>query len=166
VLLGLEGQAALRSAWRELERQVLNAGGRWPGAIVQRLPAPGADVLVGAYSDPDLGCVIALGPGGHRAGVGETVAFRLPPTTDVEADELIDSCHSVATELHRSEGATALDRDALRELILRFAVLLDEVPELVEADLNPIRCTINGCIVLDMRLRIEPRRPLKRGKTW
>jgi acyl-CoA synthetase (NDP forming) len=123
-------------------------------------------MLVGAFSDPDLGSVIAVGLGGRQAGIGETVACRLPPATDVEADELIDSCHGVATELDGFRGGAALDREALRELILRFALLLGEIPELVEADLNPVRCTTNGCVVLDMRVRIERRRPVKRVKTW
>ena len=60
----------------------------------------------------------------------------------------------------------ALDRAALRELILRFTLLLIEAPEIVEADLNPVRCMTHGCVVLDMRLRIERRRPVERVKTW
>ena len=63
-------------------------------------------------------------------------------------------------------GRPALDREALRDLILRFALLLKEVPEVVEADLNPVRCTTNSSLVLDMRVRIEPRRPVTRAKTW
>ena len=144
VLLGLEGESAVRSGWRELERRVRTAGREWTGAIVQPLVATGVDVLVGAFSDPDLGPVIAVGLGGSRAGLGETVAFRLPPATDVEADELIDACHGVATELDGFRGGAALAREALRELILRFALLLREVPEVVEADLNPVRCTTRG----------------------
>ena len=166
VLLGLEGEPAVRSGWRELERRVRAAGREWMGAIVQPLVAPGADVLVGAFSDPDLGSVMAVGLGGRQAGLAETVAFRVPPATDVEADELIDSSGGVATQLDGFRGAAALDREALRELILRFALLLREVPEVVEADLNPVRCTTNGCAVLDMRMRIERRRPIERVKTW
>jgi acetyltransferase len=122
-------------------------------------------VLVGAFSDPDLGPVIALGPGGPLAGLGESVAFRLPPTTDFEADELIDSCHSIAYQLDGYHGP-ALDRAGLHEPILRFARLLAAVPQLVEADLNPVRCTTNGCVVLGMRLRVEPQRLVERVKTW
>jgi len=166
ILLGLEDESALRSGWRELERRVQTAGREWIGAIVQRLASSGADVLVGAFSDPDLGAVIAVGLGGRQAGLGETVAFRLPPATDVEADELIDSCHAVTTALNGFRGAASLDREALRELILRFALLLGEVPEVVEADLNSVRCTTDSCVVLDMRVRIERRRPVERVKTW
>ncbi len=166
VLLGLEGESAVRSGWRELQRRVRTAGREWTGAIVQPFVGTGVDVLVGAFSDPDLGPVIAVGLGGRRAGLGETVAFRLPPVTDVEADELIDASHGLATALEGFGGGAAVAREALRDLILRFALLLSEVPEMVEADLNPVRCTTNGCVVLDMRVRIERRRPAGRVKTW
>jgi acyl-CoA synthetase (NDP forming) len=166
VLVGLQGESALRSGWQELERRVHAAGRQWVGAIIQRLPAPGgSDVLVGAVSDPDLGPVLAVGLGGRQAGLGGA-AFRLLPVTDTEADELIDSSDGVVAELDGFRGSALLDREALRELILRFALLLREVPEVVETDLNPVRCMTSGCVVLDMRLRIEPRRPIERIKTW
>jgi acetyltransferase len=123
-------------------------------------------VLLGAFTDPDLGRVVAVGPGGQHAGLADAISVRLPPVTDVDADELIASCPAVADELDRFRGPAALDRLALRELILRFALLLGEVPEVVEVDLNPIRCTTDTSIVLDTQMRIEPRRPVKRVKTW
>ena len=167
VLLGLKGEPAVRSCWRELERRVRAAGREWTGAIVQRLVAHGGtNVLVGAVGDPDLGPVLAVGFGGRRAGLGRRAAFRLLPITDAEADELIDSAEGVATELDGFGGSPLLDRAALRELILRFAVLLAEAPGVVEADLNRVRCMTNGCVVLDMRLRIERRRQVERVKTW
>ncbi len=152
-LLGLVGDAAVRSGWRELERQVRAAGRAWHGVILQRLAEPGADVLVGTLRDPQLGSVIGVGFGGRQAAVGRSTAFRLLPSTDVQADELIDASEGVAAQLDDA----ALNREALRDLILRFAILLEEVPELVEADLNSVRCTTTGCVVLDMRMRIEQR---------
>ena len=104
--------------------------------------------------------------GGSQAGLGNSIACRLPPTTDVEADELIDACAQVATQLDHYPGGQPLDRDGLRELILRFALLLDSVPEAIEADLNSIRCTSDSCSVLDMRMRLERRARLERVKTW
>jgi acyl-CoA synthetase (NDP forming) len=167
VLRGLDGEAALRSGWRELEQRVHATGREWAGAIVQPMVAPGgADVLVGAVADPDLGPVVAVALGGRQAGLSLTAAFRLLPATDAEADELIDSSDSVATELDGFRGSALLDRQALRELILRFSLLLREAPEVVDADLNPVRCMTSGCVVLDMRLRIEHRRPVERIKTW
>lgn len=166
VLLGLHGASAIRAGWRELERRVEAAGWEWRGAILQPLVSGGADVLVGALSDPDLGGVMALGLGGRQAGLAGDVGFRPVPLTDVDADELLAASPSVARQLDGFRGSPVLDRDALRELILRFAMLLHEAPEIVEADLNPVRTMKSGAIVLDMRLRVEHRQQLEAVKTW
>lgn len=123
-------------------------------------------MLVGAIKDPELGPVMAIGLGGRQAGLASDVAFRLPPVTDVDARELIDAAGSVAIQLDGFRGGVALDREALGDLILRFAALLRDVPELVEVDLNPVRCMQTGCSVLDLRLRAERPRPTQRVKTW
>ena len=108
VMLGVKGESAVRSGWRELERRVHAAGREWIGAIVQRMVAPGgADLLVGAIADPDLGPVLAVGFGGRRAGLGRSTAFRLLPETDAEADELIDSAPR-ASPLSWTGSAAAL----------------------------------------------------------
>ena len=167
VLLGLEGESAVRSGWRELERRVQAAGREWIGAIVQRLVAPGGPTCwSGPSAIPIWARCSRSASAVARPALADTAAFRLLPVTDAEADELIDSAEGVATELDGFRGTAALDREALRELILRFALLLGEVPEVVEADLNPVRCMTSGCVVLDMRLRIEHRRPVERVKTW
>ena len=166
VLLGLEGEAAVRAGWRELEQRVQQTGWPWIGAIVQRLMPPGADLLVGTVNDPEFGRVMAVGLGGRHGGLPGTAAFRLPPNTDVDADELINASEQVTTQLDGSRGLPRLDRAALRELMLRFALLLRETPEIVEADLNPVRCMANGCVVLDMRVRIARPQPTERVKTW
>jgi len=157
VLLGLEGQAAVRAGWQELERRCRAAGRQWRGVTVQPLAGSGADVLLGALADPDLGQVMAIGLGGRRAGLGRDVAYRLLPVTDVDARELIDASETLSIQLDGFRGSVPLDRLALQELILRFALLLRAVPELVEVDLNPVRCLPDGALVLDMRMRVERR---------
>jgi acyl-CoA synthetase (NDP forming)/RimJ/RimL family protein N-acetyltransferase len=166
VLLGLRGQAAIRAGWEELERRVRQAECPFIGAVLQRLMPPGVDVLVGTVIDPEFGRVMAVGLGGRHGGLAGTAAFRLPPATDLDAHELINASDAVTSQLDGSRGLPALDRDALRELVLRFALLLREAPEIAEADLNPVRCMTNGCAVLNMRLRIERVRPSERVKTW
>lgn len=166
VLLGLEGEEAVRAGWRELQRRI-EAGQRdWEGAIVQRLVGPGADLLVGAVSDPDLGPVMTVGLGGRQAGLAGAAAFRVLPSTDVEADELIDASESVVARIEGFRGQPRLHRETLRALVLRFAALLRECPEAVEVDLNPVRLTTERCVVLEMRMRVERRPPPERVKTW
>jgi acyl-CoA synthetase (NDP forming) len=166
VLLGLEGEAAVRAAWEELERRVAAGGREWHGVLVQPLVGAGADVLVGAVADPDLGPVVGVGMGGRQAGLAGDVAFALVPLTDVEVDELMLSSPGVRAWLEGARGAAPLDRPALREVVLRFALLLEHVPEIAEVDLNPLRVMTTGATVLDARVRVAPRPEPRRAKTW
>ncbi len=65
--------------------------------------------------------------GRRPAGCGQRhlsgVAGRAPRRKG-EADELIDSAKGIAAELNGLRGSAPLDREALRELILRFTLLL------------------------------------------
>lgn len=166
VLLGLVGEAGVRAGWQELEARAQAAGRQWRGALVQPLAGPGADVLVGMLRDRELGPLMAVGLGGGQAGLAQSVAFRVLPETDVDADELIAGVRGVAAQLDGFRGQPPLDRGALRRLALRFAALLRAVPEILEADLNPTRAMVDGCTVLDVRMRIGRRRPPERTKTW
>jgi acetate---CoA ligase (ADP-forming) len=133
---------------------------------VQPLVDAGADVLVGAVADPDLGPVVGVGMGGRQAGLAGDVAFALVPLTDVEVDGLLETSPGVRAWLEGTRGAAALDRRALREVVLRFALLLEHVPEIADVDLNPVRVMASGATVLDARLRVAPRPEPRRAKTW
>jgi acyl-CoA synthetase (NDP forming) len=166
VLLGLEGEGAVRSAWASSSGACAAAGRGWTGAVVQPLVDAAPTCWSAQVGDPELGPVMGVALGGRQAGLGRTTAFRLPPATDVEAGELIDASESVATQLDGFRGSPPLDREALRELILRVALLVRAVPEVVEADLNPIRCMPAACLTLDMRVRVMRRSARERVKTW
>ena len=104
--------------------------------------------------------------GGRQAGLGRDVAYGLLPFTDANARELIDASESLSIQLDGFRGSLPLDRVALEELILRFAALLRAVPELVEVDLNPLRCLPEGALVLDMRMRVERRSRAETERRW
>ena len=166
VLIGLEGDEAIRGGWEELVRRLEAAARPWRGAAVECLVGPGADVLVGAVRDRDLGPLVAVGLGGRHAGLGTDLYFRLAPHTDADADDSIDGATGVAAVLEGARGRPVLDRAALSDLVLRFSALVREVPEMVEVDLNPIRVLTAGARVLDVRVRVEPRAADERVKTW
>ena len=166
VVLGLEGETAVRAGWDALRHRVAAAGQAWHGALVQPLADPGADVLVGAVADRDLGPVAGVGVGGRQAGLAGDVAFALVPLTDVEVDHVLRSSPGVRAWLQGARGAAPLDGQALRALVLRFSLLLEHVPEIAEADLNPVRVTTSGATVLDARIRVAPRPEPRRAKTW
>jgi acyl-CoA synthetase (NDP forming) len=52
--------------------------------------------------------------------------------------------------------------DALEDIVLRLAAMVDEHAEVAEVDMNPVIVSREGAIVVDARVRVEqtpPRRP-------
>ena len=85
------------------------------------------------------------------------------PTINRWSVMIVDRCRGLARGLR---GTPPLDRLALHDLILRFARLLTDTPELVEADLNSVRVLPAGCLVLDARLRLTAPPLPARTRTW
>ena len=105
--------------------------------------------------DPLFGPVVACGVGGTTAELIGEVAVRLSPVTDREAPTW---CGSLGTYplLHGYRGATAVDVDALEDVVLRLATMVDEHAEIAEADMNPVIVSADGALVVDAGVREDP----------
>lgn len=126
------------------------------GALIQPMVTNGVECLVGVVTDPIFGPLVAFGSGGVRAEVVGDVGFRLHPLSDLDADELIAS-----TRAHRLlggfRGGPAMDVAALRDLLIRVSLMVEENPEVAELDINPVmvRPAGHGALALDARLRVS-----------
>jgi acyl-CoA synthetase (NDP forming) len=156
-----EGQAA-----EEQVAALLRAAGLGGIASRQGLSpgdaTTGAEVLIGAVNDAEFGPVVGVGTGGGRPLVTGDVAFRLAPLTDLEADGLIDAPPAVRAAL--ADGPH--DAPALRDAVLRLAALADAVPELAEAELDPVRVGAEGITIGGARVRFAAPVARSRPKTW
>jgi acyl-CoA synthetase (NDP forming) len=124
------------------------------GALVQPMVADGVECLVAVVHDPIFGPLIAFGAGGVNAEVQGDVAFRMHPLTDLDAEELLGGV-KVATLLRGYRGSPPTDLAALRELLLRLSLLVEDLPEVLEMDLSPVMArTAGGAVVLDARIRV------------
>lgn len=134
--------------------------------------APGGDaeatavaILLGAVNDPEFGPVVGVAPGGGLGWAGPIpgdAAFRLAPLTDVDAEELVDGPPAVRAAL----ASGTFDVAALRDAILRLGALADALPELAEAELDPVLIGASGMTIGGARIRLAPPPERSRAKTW
>jgi len=124
---------------------------------VQPMIAGGVETLIGVNEDPLFGPLVAFGLGGVHVEILKDVRVRLAPLTDHDVDELIHGIKGYRL-LEGYRGHAAADREALREMLLRLSRLADEVPEIMEMDLNPVMALPpgQGCRVADARIRVTP----------
>ena len=140
VVLGIEGEAAAREAYRQI---LANARAAHPeaaieGVLVQAMARPGVDVILGIVRDPGFGPMLMAGLGGIHVEVLRDVVFAPVPLGPEEALALLGELKGAAL-LDGVRGAPPADKAALARLMVtlsRFAA--DHADRIEEIDLNPV----------------------------
>ncbi len=160
VRLHLEGEEPVRRAFAEI---VDNATRHRPGAdirgcIVSPMAAPGTEVIVGTKTDPQFGPVIMFGVGGILVEVLKDVVFRVLPVSRRGVKRMLSEIHA-APILGGFRGEPPVDQEALADLLMTVAEVVESYPEIEEMDLNPVIARQDGISVVDARilLRNKPR---------
>jgi acyl-CoA synthetase (NDP forming)/RimJ/RimL family protein N-acetyltransferase len=155
--IDLADDSSLRAAWG---RMAEGLGGALRSATVQPMVARGVDVAVAVEDHPEVGPVLALGPGGASAALDQAVDVRVLPLTDLDARRMVAGSR-LAPVLEEAA------RTALEDLLVRLSTLIEAVPEIVQVRANPIVVSADGAILTDIALMVapldqEPLPPLRR----
>jgi acyl-CoA synthetase (NDP forming) len=153
VKLGLADEAAAGAAFDEImasaKRAQLDA--RIDGVSVQKMAAPGTEVIVGVNSDPQFGPVLMFGLGGVLVEVLEDVAFRIVPIEPRDARHMVREIKGYKL-LEGYRGSPPADVAALEALLLKVSEFVDSHPEVAELDLNPVFAYPDGAVAVDARI--------------
>src|SRR5262249_28213040 len=156
VELDLDGPDALAAALERLRSRLAEAGRRLDGVLLQRQVASGIEALVGITTDPTFGALVLCGLGGALVELMGNVAVRVPRVTDVDAEEMLSHLRT-ARLLSGHRAAPPGDRPALVSLIRRVAALAENVPEVIDLELNvKVLTPGGGAVVVDGRMQIAP----------
>jgi acetyltransferase len=147
VHLGVTDAASLDRALDAID--ALAAGGT-TRYLVEQQTGPGSDLVIGGRNDPVFGPLVLLGLGGTDVELVRAASMRLVPLTAVDTAELVDTLPAPLFLGHR--GGSPVDRDELGQVLGLVAALFVDHPEVVELDLNPVRATAEGLVVLDALL--------------
>jgi acetyl coenzyme A synthetase (ADP forming)-like protein len=159
VLINLHDEYAVTTAFDELLASAATAGvpKEETAVLIQPMLKGGVETMVGITADPLFGPLIGFGLGGIYVELMGDMHFRIAPLTDRDADELLREIRGFRL-LQGYRGQPAADIGALRDVLLRVSRLADEVPEIVELDLNPVIALPDGhgCRVVDARIKVRP----------
>jgi len=156
VRLNLADGSAVRQAFAAMAASSGSGrDGNGVRVLVQAMVPEGVETMMGIVQDRTFGPVVAFGLGGVHVEILKDVRVRLAPLTDRDVDDLIHGIRGYRL-LQGYRGHPAADCDALRDVLLRLSRLADEVPEILELDLNPVIALApgQGCRVVDARIRV------------
>jgi acyl-CoA synthetase (NDP forming) len=116
--------------------------------------AKGTELFAGVKSEGSFGHLVLAGLGGIFIEVLKDVSAGLVPINGSEANSMIRSLKSYKI-IEGVRGKEGVDERGFAEIICRLSSLVEEAPEIVEMDLNPLLGTANEVVAVDARIRIE-----------
>jgi acetyl coenzyme A synthetase (ADP forming)-like protein len=156
VILNLQNPDAVRRGFDDIMARATAAGATdsTRGVLLQPMLTSGVETMIGVTADRLFGPLIGFGLGGIFVELMAEMRFRIAPLTDRDADELLHDTR-VFPLLNGYRGRPPVDVEALRDVLLRVSRLADDVPEIVELDLNPVIALPDGCRVVDARIKVR-----------
>ncbi|MCM8735576.1 acetate--CoA ligase family protein [Azospirillum sp. A1-3] len=156
VLVGVPDADAVRNGYKTImdRARAYDPKAELVGVQVQQMVTGGTEVIVGSITDQSFGKLVAFGLGGVLVEVLKDVTFRLAPVTREDAEAMLDGIQA-ADMLKGVRGGKPVDRAALADLIVNVSRLVDDVPEIVELDLNPVFAREDGAIAADVRVVLD-----------
>jgi acetyl coenzyme A synthetase (ADP forming)-like protein len=153
VALDLVGSAEIIAGYEQVTSAVPDP----EGALIQEFVVGGHEVLIGMVEDPNFGPLIVFGLGGVFVELIGDVAFRIHPITDVDAADMIKDVKS-GKLLEGYRGGDPGDIDAVIDTLLRVSALIEDTPEILEMDLNPVKVGTpgEGVRIVDARVKARP----------
>lgn len=126
------------------------------GVIVQKMVQGSIEVMVGVTQHPSFGPLIMYGLGGVYVELFKDVTFNLHPLTDTDAHDMVRAVQAYQL-LEGWHGSKRTDIEAIEELLLRISALVENHPQIVEMDLNPVKVLSegNGYLVVDGRFMVS-----------
>jgi acetyl coenzyme A synthetase (ADP forming)-like protein len=158
VQLELKDADEVRAACARIRHRLERAGraAELEGYLVQPMVPGGVELMVGVTHDPHFGPLIGFGLGGVHVEILRDVVFRITPLSDRDAKEMIRAIRGFRL-LEGYRGHPPADLEAIEELLLRLSRLVEELPEIAELDINPVKAFApgQGCLILDARVRVR-----------
>ncbi len=119
--------------------------------LVQKMFPPGIEAIIGISRDAQFGPVVMFGLGGVFTELFQDVIFRLIPINLEQAHDMVTSIRgSVLLKGYR--GKPGGDIDCLAKMILQVSDLVNNHPEILELDINPVLVYPQNAVVVDARM--------------
>jgi len=158
VRLDLRSEDEVREAYREIlaGAQAYNPQAKILGVTLQpMIQRPDYEILLGAKRDENFGPAILFGMGGILTEILKDQALGLPPLNRSLARRLMESTQ-VYSLLQGYRNKPSVNLELLEEMIIRLSQLVEDFPEIVELDMNPVIVNEGRPCAVDARVILKP----------
>jgi acetate---CoA ligase (ADP-forming) len=156
VMVNIASDSALKGAYEQLTANVKKCASNFK-VLVQKMIPSNTELLVGAVRDKSFGPVVTFGMGGIYVEALKIAGSRLSPITLDEAKKLILETLPPAF-IKGVRGRAPINVDSVAGVLVSLGRMLEEQPQIVEVDFNPVLPYEGGCIAVDARIVLSASR--------
>jgi acetyl coenzyme A synthetase (ADP forming)-like protein len=126
------------------------------GVLVQKMAAPGPEMILGMTRDPHFGPLLMIGLGGTLVEIFKDVSFSIAPISEQWAQKMIWDLKAFPL-LSGYRGAPPADLEIIAECLERLSQMVLDFPEIRELDINPLMVFPQGqgAAVVDARIFVD-----------
>lgn len=158
VILDCRSEEEVEQAFNRISENMDSIGRKsdMDGVIIQKMIQGGIEVIVGVTEHPSFGPLMMFGLGGIYAELFKDVTFSIHPVTDIDAHDMVRAVKAYQM-LEGWRGSKRADIDSIEELILRVSAMVENHPQILEMDLNPVKVLPQGegYLVVDGRILVS-----------
>ena len=154
VKVGLNSEAAVKETFNDMHGR-LSKQYNVKGVLLEKMAAPGAELIVGLQNDPQFGPIIMVGIGGIYTEVFKDVTFRVLPITKEDAVSMMEDLKGKQI-LKGFRGAPPVSMDALANALVSIGNLgTDMAPYYESIDFNPVIFYEKDYVVVDAKILLR-----------
>jgi 3-hydroxypropionyl-CoA synthetase (ADP-forming) len=154
VKVGLNSEAAVKETFNDMHGR-LSKQYNIKGVLLEKMAAPGAELIVGLQNDPQFGPIIMVGIGGIYTEVFKDVTFRVLPITKEDAVSMMEDLKGKQI-LKGFRGAPPVSMDALANALVSIGNLgTDMAPYYESIDFNPVIFYEKDYVVVDAKILLR-----------
>ena len=113
------------------------------------------EIILGMTKDPGFGPLLMFGSGGIYVDVFADIRFALAyKFTKNDARKLIENT-KIFHLLQGVRGEPSSDIESILDVLLRLSQLVNDFPEIVELDINPLLSFVKGYSAVDIKITIQ-----------
>jgi len=125
------------------------------GCLVQEMAPPGVkEVIIGFKRDEQFGPMLMFGLGGIYVEIMKDISFKLAPLSRQNAFEIVREIKSYML-LKGLRGEKPVNFAALEEIILIMSQMALDLPQVWEAEFNPVLINHERAMVADVRMTLH-----------
>lgn len=152
VILGVDDEEEVRSAWKKIESAVKRKGGSMKGVIIQEMVTNAPEVITGFVRDDQFGPMVLFGSGGTDVELYKDVDMGIAPLSKTAALDLIKR-----TRIHKKLTGWRQYPEGDIESVIKVLIALGQIaldyPQIKELEINPLSVLpkSEGSRALDVR---------------